>query len=462
MSGDFLSSIPRIRIDLPEKMYREHIARVDVVPVAVDDEHVLNTDRRIARSIGDVHAKICAEISRRIHGPFVLTIERLILQLASVLRGESNAIIIARPGGRNGRVGASGLLRTLFAQIQRLLHARLLLFEDMTENDSGDDKEALAGSDFTNEVASYGFCPKAKADVLDALVAQHLSDGKRVVVFVRYQSAAELLAQRFRTAGLKAEHLHGGRIADRSSVLAAFRRRTGAALVVTRSLFGRGFDLPQADVAFFYSPKSSEKTMWQELLRIRSNVSNTKRAYILFYSWCSESAKFARLLERIGATNGKAFGSDAYRWQYKPWNEATFTEEEVKKREASAPRNDHAAIPGKLRSIPGSGVVDFANAVFELLIDGFANPKDLRHDLIVASETSGFVHDSAPAERRSLVQQLISAAGNISAQAKGQPKQVRAQLAKRFHPDIAAQAASELMIALKNELLKTWNTICSQ
>ncbi len=83
---------------------------------------------------------------------------------------------------------------------------------------------------------------------------------------------------------------------------------------MTRQLFGRGFDLPEADSAIFFSPKMDERTMWQEALRIRSRVSQTKDVFICYFAWTTESAKWAALRARISPPGSKP--GQPFIWRY--------------------------------------------------------------------------------------------------------------------------------------------------
>jgi hypothetical protein len=70
---------------------------------------------------------------------------------------------------------------------------------------------------------------------------------------------------------------------QRRIALGGFRESRNGLLLMTRTTGGRGLDLPFAHYAAFYSPKTDPVTMWQEMSRIRSIVSNPKDIHVLCY-----------------------------------------------------------------------------------------------------------------------------------------------------------------------------------
>ena len=76
--------------------------------------------------------------------------------------------------------------------------------------------------------------------------------------------------------------------------------------MVTRRLGGRGFDLPKARYAIFYSPKEDAEVMWQETLRIRSLKRSPKTAYVLYYANTAEENKY-KVVEALMASRPESF-----------------------------------------------------------------------------------------------------------------------------------------------------------
>ena len=111
------------------------------------------------------------------------------------------------------------------------------------------------------------------------------------------------LAARLRAEGHDAVIVHGGQSPtenDRS--LDRFRAGQNPLLLITRDTGKRGLDLPEAEFAIFYSPKSRDDVTWQEVSRIRSTLKNRKNTYILFYSHTGEAAKMDRMMAALQET----------------------------------------------------------------------------------------------------------------------------------------------------------------
>jgi superfamily II DNA/RNA helicase len=285
-----------------------------------------------------------------------------------------------------------------------------------------------------------------------------MREKKRLVIFVRYRSAAEGISRELLNAGLPTDYLHGLRVADRAEVLSSFRKGPPSILIVTRSLFGRGFDLPQANAAIFYSPKTSEKTTWQEFLRIRSNIRTTKQAYLLYYAWTAEAEKWNRLLRKILASNGMPH-MGGYRWQYTSGPVAgSYSASNEAKSAQDSRIHDYNQEP---QSTTDESVASkFAEAAFNVIVAAFYKPQiDAAIAVENCAKSTGFISEIAPSERWSISEQLSSSAIQIAEAGKGDTKRVYTQLVKRFHPDKDYMGATKEMLKLKSELLKAWNML---
>ena len=93
----------------------------------------------------------------------------------------------------------------------------------------------------------------------------------------------------FELTGEKTDH-------ERRQAVAGFHASENGLLLLTRTTGGRGLDLPFADYALFYSPKTEPAAMWQEMSRIRSIVSNPKDIFVLCYG-----AGEANILSEVAA-----------------------------------------------------------------------------------------------------------------------------------------------------------------
>jgi superfamily II DNA or RNA helicase len=92
---------------------------------------------------------------------------------------------------------------------------------------------------------------------------------------------------------------------DRRSSLEKFEKGLAKVLIVNRQVGGRGFDLPIARFAIFLSPKRSEETMWQEMLRIRSSHRDSKDVFILYFTQTKEEEKISALVESMNSNKDR-------------------------------------------------------------------------------------------------------------------------------------------------------------
>jgi superfamily II DNA/RNA helicase len=123
-----------------------------------------------------------------------------------------------------------------------------------------------------------------KTDALLAIVTARGKAKERGVVFVRTITLVEGLKPILATTRLPMFELAGEKTdQERKSAIDRFRKSANGLLLMTRTTGGRGLDLPFAQYAIFYSPKSDAATMWQEMSRIRSTVSNPKDIHVLCY-----------------------------------------------------------------------------------------------------------------------------------------------------------------------------------
>ncbi|CAN0474273.1 unnamed protein product, partial [Phaeothamnion confervicola] len=119
---------------------------------------------------------------------------------------------------------------------------------------------------------------------LRTIVAARGKAKERGVVFVRTITLLDGLKPILAGLRLPLFELTGEKTdRERKSAIDGFRKSTNGLLLMTRTTGGRGLDLPFAHYAVFYSPKSDAVTMWQEMSRIRSTVSNPKDIHVLCY-----------------------------------------------------------------------------------------------------------------------------------------------------------------------------------
>jgi superfamily II DNA/RNA helicase len=143
---------------------------------------------------------------------------------------------------------------------------------------------------------------RGKADSLYRILSRHPRE--RGVIFFRNVRILDLFAERLTAEGRTVVIVHGGKpSSENDRALARFRGGNDMLLLITRDTGKRGLDLPEADFAVFYSPKSREDVTWQEVSRIRSTLRDKKNTYILFYSGTGEEAKMATMVKALERTS---------------------------------------------------------------------------------------------------------------------------------------------------------------
>ena len=117
--------------------------------------------------------------------------------------------------------------------------------------------------------------------------------GKKGLVLVRNSDVNEFVSNLLTDNKIRNSRITGEMSDDvRRKALIDFESKNCNILIVNRQLGGRGFDLPLAKFAVFLSPKRSEETMWQEMLRIRSRRNKPKPVYIMHFANTREEEKW--------------------------------------------------------------------------------------------------------------------------------------------------------------------------
>jgi superfamily II DNA/RNA helicase len=149
----------------------------------------------------------------------------------------------------------------------------------------------------------FRFQEGGKTQALLGIVAARQAQRQRGVIFVRTITLLEGLKPLLAKAGHTLFELTG-EMADalRRDSIARFRKSTDGLLLMTRTTGGRGLDLPFAHYGVFYSPKTDAVTMWQEMSRIRSTVSNPKDLHVLCYGG-DEAATLQGVADVLQAQN---------------------------------------------------------------------------------------------------------------------------------------------------------------
>jgi superfamily II DNA or RNA helicase len=300
------TSLKPAYVSIPQRYYADFIPHAQIIAVAVDDPYVRALDQAIDEEIGLMLNWISGAVGFPIDPVYVLP------RLTQIRAGH----MALAPGYRRGfaPVGAG-----LLGRLHWLSHLPDFVYEDMAR-DTGWHFEETFRYDAelqrripaiarrvddpprTDDQITMHAEFRGKADSLYRILAYHVEE--RGVIFFRNVRILDLFAGRLAAEGRTTVIVHGGQsTADNNRALARFRAGNDMLLLITRDTGKRGLDLPEADFAVFYSPKSREDVTWQEVSRIRSTLRDKKNTYILFYSGTGEEAKMATMIKALERTS---------------------------------------------------------------------------------------------------------------------------------------------------------------
>ena len=295
-------------VDIPSKEYSKYIPQVDIFPIPVFDEFVIERDKELSQSIEIAREYLGLEIG------FTISLGSIIHQIPEILAGRNEYLLLSWPN--NQKIKVTDSIMRYLSQIQNAIMERLLLFEDMSglnfmvNNDYWD-----AENHYENNV-KHSFLKRNKVKKIMQLISNF--PHQKVVIFVRNISICEGLTSLIKEEGFNASYIHSKVESEEENlILDKFRDANSDTniLILSRQKYGRGFDLPQADIAMFYSPKSNVRSIWQEVLRIRGTTENPKSVYILYYSWTAEFSKFTKLIDGM-LDYGAVFHDFYFKWAY--------------------------------------------------------------------------------------------------------------------------------------------------
>jgi hypothetical protein len=278
--------------------YGNYVPAIRPVPIPVEDLGVQAADAELTRLLGDLERQLNELVATVSSGSVqYIRIESILPQMGAIAAGRAKTLYVLSRNGKRTGVLVTGAMRAIIRRMRRTIRHRLLIFEDMIPDQQLVMPGAKAPGDASildQEHCKYSAELHNKADHVVTIVEERT--GEPGVIFCRYADVAEALAARLQERGLSGAVVHGQvDPVERTQRTAGFAEGKQEFLVVTRKLGGRGFDLPQAKYAVFYSPKEDADVMWQEMLRIRSLKAAPKCAYILYYQGTAEQRKLDRL-----------------------------------------------------------------------------------------------------------------------------------------------------------------------
>jgi hypothetical protein len=434
------------RVHIPRSQYRNYIPRVDVFPLAVYDPLVIDVDTDLQDAIGAAFGAVNNAVSAVKPIGIKIPMRQLMDQIPAILSGNRRVLKVFSGGRVIKEVPIGPVLVEQCRRIRGLLLERLLLFEDMEATSSEATGGPTSSFDRSQRPTPHRFRRGGKVDALLRVVRLLSRDSQKVVVFVRNVSVCEAICTILLQESLNATYVHGdvGPL-ERRRRLDEFKNRDAEVLVATRQLFGRGFDLPEADAAVFYSPKESARTMWQEMLRIRGTVRRPKSVFILFYAWTAEASKLKRLVKGMLRTNASWEGY-WFRWVYSELGEPEDREgtaaEQIPREEGHGDRG--SVTQSFVRSL-AEGIEMFRGEQIDQLVESLSD----------MAKHTGFLNVWPTELVRSLLFQLSETIVHFGKQKGITAKSIRRQMSKVFHPDkhldatgVEKQFWHELFVAL--------------
>ena len=274
-----------------------HIPKAHVNLVEVVDDDVLSLDEGINTSIRWVKDKVVETISFIPDFTFLLERVSKIDRLPPIYHGvkdELNAI-------KNLIYKRNFLYDDLFAEITAsedevyFLNWNFIMTGEGKRKYSNIRNVLVDNRKIENE---YHPSPRGKYDKLLSIINDNKN--KKGVVFLRFNRLSNMIKSNLEQNNISCLQIDGSLgTSDLEKNIEKFKTDDYQVLLLNRDSGGRGLDIPHADYAIFYSPKLKEDSVWQELSRIRSTVSNTKTTHMLYYSGTNEVEKLTDLVNQM-------------------------------------------------------------------------------------------------------------------------------------------------------------------
>lgn len=277
------------KVIVPLDLYQDYLPKVNIFFTPVYDFNIIQKDEEISREINSYLKKISKELGIDIY------ITDIINQISAILSKRLDKLRIKR-GKKIIHFIVDNQIYNYISMIQNLINVRLFLFEDyLNLKLSKNDNELI----ISNEIKKNYLNSEKNKKIIN-LIKNNLT--KKIVIFCRYILVCENLNELLINNEIKSTTIHS-QVSKKNETerLLSFKDKEtkNNVLIITRKKFGRGFDLPEADIAIFYSPKDDVRVIWQEVLRIRGTVKKPKNIYFIYYVCTAEYNKTIRLLKKM-------------------------------------------------------------------------------------------------------------------------------------------------------------------
>jgi hypothetical protein len=301
-----------VRIDINTSLAQDFVPHVRINPIGVFDPQTFALDRVLRKHLGENINVIKQAMADTLDDKHPLRMRQIVSQMRDIAYGKKDRFYLFFRKQSPISIPVDKELQKAFQHIVRIIDLRLLLFEDLVPDISPNpelisERDELHPDDYYEQqntrINLHGKVRAVKRLVLEL-------GEKRGLIFCRNLEICEYLAGVFIGQGHSVSIIHSRiDVPEQQERIRFFKRHKKSMLLMTRYAGLRGFDIPEADYAIFYSPKDQEEVMWQEISRIRSTIKDPKEIYILYYKGTGEEDKYNRLLWHMRGRNRYLFSS---------------------------------------------------------------------------------------------------------------------------------------------------------
>jgi superfamily II DNA or RNA helicase len=285
-----------------ESLSKDYIPHVIIKVQGVFDPEIIQRDQMLRGQMAASVSIIRQDVWEQTTGKHPLRMKQVINQMRWIADGTKDKFYINFRKKSPVVIQVEEKTKAAFQDIVKIVDARLLLFEDLlVDLDSARIPPGLEDvwkARISTRMYAYKVNLKGKIKIIHEIVKEKGS--KRGLIFCRNLEVCERLAGIFVGLGKQVYLIHNDiSVSERQERIKNFKRYKSSLLLMTRYMGSKGFDVPEADYAVFYSPKDEEQVMWQEISRIRSTRKDPKEVFLLYYRKTGEEDKLNRLLWRM-------------------------------------------------------------------------------------------------------------------------------------------------------------------
>lgn len=287
------------KLEVQPDLAQGFVPHVIVKLMGIYDADIARRDRVLSRHLATNFNTIKQYVALHSKNQHTVRIRQIVTQMRAIANGDKDKFFLYYRKLSPLILPVDVPLRHAFERLVKIIDMRLLLFEDLLLDE--DPAETLI--EFNQLITAkgrprtYGSRINMKGKILMVKEVVAEKGQKRGLIFCRNLEVCERLAGTFVTMGRNVSLIHRDIPEDEQHVrIKNFKRFKGSLLLMTRYMSARGFDIPEAEYAIFYSPKDKEQVMWEEISKVRSTWKDPKEIYLLYYKETGEEAKLNRLV----------------------------------------------------------------------------------------------------------------------------------------------------------------------